>query len=292
MENGQEYGIRSFSQLLAPEFIAEQAKNYSEILKSFISEGPLFDKIKEHFIISFALNNPNEIAKHRGNLERDLPPVKWLSAKNMTTYGITNPHTADFILDYNDVKYTKQGTTEEKTIKYQKPPVLLLITNNTTGREILAVKIEDQGKIAKYRTVTKTNKRGRGYDASKTYLTTGYTIEDHFNLPHEVLGVPPSEVSKPELTYKMDYVRPHQLLEKGALVLVHDYTDFYNNNLEYYEVTDVKQGSEEKVTKYGETYTNYKDVVYTLKKQEKSKVNFSGEENDQIQDIIKNNKGC
>lgn len=292
MENGQEYGIRSFSQLLAPEFIAEQAKNYNEVLKSFINDGPLFDKIKEHFIISFALNNPYQVAKHEGKLEKDLPPVKWLSAKNMTTYGITNPHTADFILDYNDVKYIKKDTTEEKTIKYQKPPVLLIIRNNTSGKETLAVKIKDEGKIAQYRTVTKTNKRSRGYDASKSYLTTGYTIEDHFNLPHEVLGVPPSEVSKPELTYKMDFVRPHQLLEKGALVLVHDYTDFYNNNLEYYEVTDVKQGSEEKVTKYGETYTNYKDVVYTLKKQEKSKLNFSEEENDQIQDIIKNNKGC
>lgn len=292
LENGQEYGIRSFSQLLDPGFIAEQAQNYNEILKSFINDGPLFDKIKDHFVISFALNNPEQIAKHKGQQERDLPAIKWLSAKNMTTYGITNPHTTDFVLDYNEVKYEDKKSKEEKTIKYQKPPVLLITRSKVTGKETLAVQIRDEGKVAYYRTVARVNKRSRGYDASKSYLTTGYYINDHFNLPHDVIGIPPTEMTKSEVVYKLDRVSPHQLLKVGDTVFVHDYTDFYNNNLEYYEVTEVKQGGKEEITKYDETYINLKDVAYTLKKQQKSKVNFSDEENAQIQDITKNNTGC
>jgi len=292
LENGHEYGLKSFSQLLDPLDIAEQAKTYNALLKSFIKDGPLFDKIKDHFAISFALNNPSQIAKHQGQQERYLPAIKWLSVKNMTTYGITNPHEADFILDYNDVKYEDKKSKEEKTIKYAKPPVFLRTTNKVNGKESLAVKIKDEGKVAYYRTITRVNKKSRGYDANLSYLTTGYYINDHFNLPHEILGVPPTEAGNPELTYKLDKVSPHQLLKVGDTVFVHDYTDFYNNNLEYYEVTEVKQGGKEEITRYGETYTNLKDVTYTLKKQEKSKVNFSDEENAQIQDIIKNNTGC
>ena len=292
LENGQEYGIRSFSQLLDPLDIAEQAKTYNALLKSFIEDGPLFDKIKDHFAISFALNNPSQIAKHHGQQEKQLPAIKWLSVKNMTTYGITNPHEADFILDYNDVSYTDKETGKDKTFKYAKPPVFLRTTNKVTGKESLAVMIKDEGKVAYYRTVARVNKKSRGYDANISYLTTGYYINDHFNLPHEVLGVPPTETGKPELTYKLDRVSPHQLLKVGDTVFVHDYTDFYNNNLEYYEVTNVKQGGKEEVTKYNETYTNLKDVTYTLKKRENSKVSFSDEENAQIQEITKNNTGC
>ena len=243
LEQGAEFGIRSYSSLLSPRVLSIASKIFSEAMDSVIDDEK-FLKFREHFILPFLLRNPNYINDWQSNkLWKNHGRIIYKSNPEYNAFlGHRNPNNIALIVDFN-TKIDKEG----KEHKQMQPPKFFKIASNKNTLYI-RIDVENEAKLAYYIKAGNINKQYqyKAYNFEPKYINEWFFLGAALYKDHPTISVNPEELGNDTITTDLFDVNDKFLPKVGDLRLLKPIHDLYNYNTVLYEVAEVIPEGKEK----------------------------------------------
>lgn len=237
LDSGMEFGIKSFSSLLAPSFLGALSRHYDSILSTII-DTEAFENFSDDFIINYIRTNPNAAYNMKSeSMQKKYGQTSYTTQEDRVLMGYADKKSITLTIN-NNITVVDPKTKESRVIVATSPKLV-----SYEGSLYVKVVEDTASGLSGYASIGSSEAR-RFYSFNPSIVTEGYNIQDHYLLDHKVYYAPSAEIGKDIVIITKSYELKVRSLQEGEKVYLRSNSDMNSTKSVLYKVDKVEKAKE------------------------------------------------